>query len=71
MKHPPLLKNKMLSLHDMFIISVYIMHCITFPSIIWHALHVMDAGTAQPTVGCMTKVVQKCVCFAKISRLAI
>ena len=55
----------------MFIISVYIRHHITFPSIIWRALCVMDVGTAQLTVGCMTKVVQKCVCFAKINRSAI
>ena len=31
----------------------------------------MDAGTAYLTVGHMTKVIQKCVCFAKISRSAI
>ena len=41
----------------MFIISVYIMHCIAFPFIIQHALCVMDAVTAQPTVGHMTKVI--------------
>ena len=41
----------------MFIKSVYIMHCITFPSIIWHILGMMDALTAWPTVGHMTKVI--------------
>ena len=47
------------------------MYHITFPFFFLHALCVMDAGTAQPTVGHVIKVVQKCVFFMKISRSSI
>ena len=71
MKHPPLLKSKILSLHYKLVISVFVKHCIAFTFVIWGALCVMDAGTAQLTVSHMIKVVQKCVCFMKISRSAV
>ena len=71
MKHPPLLKNKILSLHYKLVISAYIMHRIAFPFVIWHALCVINAGTAWLTVSQPVKVVQKCVYFTKISGSAI
>ena len=57
MKHPPLLKNKILSLHYKLGISVFVTHCIALTFVIWCTLCVMDAGTAQLTVGHMIKVI--------------
>ena len=57
MKHPPLLTNKILSLHYKLVISVYKMHCIASVFVIWCVLCVMDTGTAWPTVGWLVKVI--------------
>ena len=71
MKHPPLLKNKILSLHYKLVISVAVMHCFAFTFVMWHILCVMDAGTAQPTVSLTIKVIRKCVYFMKLNRSAV
>ena len=71
MKHPPLLKNKILSLHYKLVISVAVTHCFTFTFVILHILCVINAGTAQQTIGYMIKVIPKCVCFTKLSRSAV
>ena len=47
----PFIKNKILSLHYKLVISVFVTHHIAFTFVIWHTLCVMDAGTAQLTVG--------------------
>ena len=51
MKHPPLLKNTILSLHYKLTVSVVVMHHFTFTVVLWHALCMMEAGTVQQTVG--------------------
>ena len=67
----PFIKNKILSLHYKLVVNVFVMHCITFPFVIWHTLCVMDAGTAQLTVSQLVIVVQNCVYLMRISRSAI